>query len=279
VRWLPTDYCYFRCDKEPEDDHIFCRGDSNGCASGNNLEEAILQGFLELVERDATAMWWYNRVRRPAIDLESFQDPFFDRMMSWQRDQGRTLVALDITSDLGIPAAVAASWDDDGGKILMGLGAHLDARLAVSRAISELNQSLPLVGFGDATEAYEDFKPQEASPLVSWFESEDLDSQPHLVPDSTNTKSAESYPNMHADDLLDDVHACMEIVHEKGLEMIVLDLTRPDVDFSTVRVTVPGLRHFWARFAPGRLYDVPVEAGWSDRKLDESELNPIPFFL
>ncbi len=61
--------------------------------------------------------------------------------------------------------------------------------------------------------------------------------------------------------------------------MIVLDLTRPDIDFSTVRVTVPGLRHFWARFAPGRLYDVPVEAGWSDRKLDESELNPIPFFL
>ena len=40
--------------------------DSNGCAAGNTLEEAIVQGFLELVERDAYAIWWYNRLRRAA---------------------------------------------------------------------------------------------------------------------------------------------------------------------------------------------------------------------
>ena len=38
--------------------------DSNGCAAGNTVEEAILQGFLELVERDAYAIWWYNRLQR-----------------------------------------------------------------------------------------------------------------------------------------------------------------------------------------------------------------------
>ena len=37
--------------------------DSNGCAAGNTLEEAILQGFYELAERDAFAIWWYNRLR------------------------------------------------------------------------------------------------------------------------------------------------------------------------------------------------------------------------
>jgi len=42
---------------------------SNGCAAGNTREEAILQGFLELVERDAAAIWWYGEIRRPAIDL------------------------------------------------------------------------------------------------------------------------------------------------------------------------------------------------------------------
>jgi hypothetical protein len=45
------------------------------------------------------------------------------------------------------------------------------------------------------------------------------------------------------------------------------------------RVVVPGLRHFWGRYAPGRLYDVPVELGWLERPRTESELNPIPFFL
>jgi hypothetical protein len=41
-----------------------------------------------------------------------------------------------------------------------------------------------------------------------------------------------------------------------------------------VRVVAPGLRHFWARFGPGRLYDVPVREGWLSRSLGEEELNP-----
>ena len=41
----------------------------------------------------------------------------------------------------------------------------------------------------------------------------------------------------------------------------------------------PGLRHFWARFAPGRLYDVPVELGWVPQRLQEDELNPVAMFL
>jgi oxazoline/thiazoline synthase len=45
------------------------------------------------------------------------------------------------------------------------------------------------------------------------------------------------------------------------------------------KVIVPGLRHFWARFAPGRLYDVPVRLGWISRPLAEEELNPVPMFL
>src|SRR5690606_30411941 len=32
------------------------------------------------------------------------------------------------------------------------------------------------------------------------------------------------------------------------------------IGMPAVKVIVPGLRHFWARFAPGRLYDVPVAA-------------------
>jgi len=63
------------------------------------------------------------------------------------------------------------------------------------------------------------------------------------------------------------------------MEMIILDLTRSDVNFPTVRVTVPGLRHFWPRFGPGRLFDVPLKLGWIDKQLDERELNPIPFFF
>jgi hypothetical protein len=51
-------------------------GCSNGNAAGNTLEEAILQGFFELVERDAMALWWYNRLRKPGVAVETFGEPY-----------------------------------------------------------------------------------------------------------------------------------------------------------------------------------------------------------
>jgi len=53
-----------------------------------------------------------------------------------------------------------------------------------------------------------------------------------------------------------------------------LDQTRPDIGLRVVKVFVPGMRHFWARFGPGRLYDVPVAMGWVERPLTEDQLNP-----
>ena len=55
---IPTAYCYYRYPQA--DGHNFCRGDSNGNAAGSSLEEAIVQGFMELVERDCIALWWYS---------------------------------------------------------------------------------------------------------------------------------------------------------------------------------------------------------------------------
>jgi ribosomal protein S12 methylthiotransferase accessory factor len=70
------------------------------------------------------------------------------------------------------------------------------------------------------------------------------------------------------------VDACVEIAGRAGLDFLVLNQTRPDVEVPVVRVIVPGLRHFYRRFAPGRLYDVPVKLGLRDRPSLESELTP-----
>jgi ribosomal protein S12 methylthiotransferase accessory factor len=46
-----------------------------------------------------------------------------------------------------------------------------------------------------------------------------------------------------------------------------------------VKVVVPGLRHFWPRFAPGRLFDVPVRLGRLPRPTAYADLNPIPLYV
>jgi ribosomal protein S12 methylthiotransferase accessory factor len=112
-----------------------------------------------------------------------------------------------------------------------------------------------------------------------WLRTATVANQPYLLPAEGAPRTGGSYPRAWADDLAADVRACQAVVEQLGLEMLVLDQTRPEVGLPVAKVIVPGLRHFWARFAPGRLYEVPVRLGWLPRPLTEEELNPIPMFL
>ncbi len=73
-----------------------------------------------------------------------------------------------------------------------------------------------------------------------------------------------------------DVKLCQRIVESKGMEMLVLDQTRPDIGLRVAKVIVPGMRHIWKRLSARRLYNVPVSMGWLKEALTEEELNPFP---
>jgi ribosomal protein S12 methylthiotransferase accessory factor len=277
VRYLPTAFCYFNY---PQDcDRTYCFSCSNGNAAGNTREEAVLQGFLELVERDGVALWWYNRVRRPAVDLDGFAEPYLHALRAFLHRRGRDLWALDLTSDLGVPVFAAASRCTDGGpeQILFGFGAHLDARIALLRAVTELNQMLS--GILSAPAGAEPGAHLSDKTTIHWLRTATVANQPYLAPLDGRPRTAVDFPPCRSDDLKDDVLFCQALVERQGMEMLVLDQTRPEIGLPVVKVIVPGLRHFWTRFAPGRLYDVPVQLGWLPRALTEEQLNPIPMFL
>jgi ribosomal protein S12 methylthiotransferase accessory factor len=59
-----------------------------------------------------------------------------------------------------------------------------------------------------------------------------------------------------------DIFTCVDRAAQLGLETLVLDQTQSDIGLHVVKVIMPSMRHFWARFAPGRLYNVPVKLGW-----------------
>ena len=74
-------------------------------------------------------------------------------------------------------------------------------------------------------------------------------------------------------------YSARQLVERHGMELLVLDQTRAEIGLPVVKVFVPGLRHFCSRFAPGRLYEVPVRLGWLPRALSEEQLNPVSMFL
>ncbi|MGB8398170.1 TOMM precursor leader peptide-binding protein [Bradyrhizobium sp.] len=261
-RYVPTSLLYF-----------FYRGpaafhaDSNGCAAGNTREEAIVQGFLELVERDAYAIWWYNRTRQPEVDLSQFDDSYVRDLNHQLADTGRKLWVLDITSDLGIPTYVAiVHWIQNGQEnIEFGSGAHFDRRIALLRALTELNQFLSIGLMGGGT---------GEKPSLDGVTPLRLQDYPFLTPGGNPPVQPASSLTMPLDNTREQVDACVDIAARAGLDFLVLDQTRPDVEVPVVRVVVPGMRHFYRRFAPGRLYDVPVRLGLRDRPSLESELTP-----
>jgi ribosomal protein S12 methylthiotransferase accessory factor len=269
-KYLPTAFCYYNY-KLPKTQR-FCGADSNGNAAGGTLEDAILQGFLELVERDSVALWWYNRLSRPTVDLASFNDSYLLELQDWYRSQQRELWVLDLTTDLNIPAFAALSRNVGGGeeRIISGYGAHFDAKIAISRALTEVNQ------IGTNVDQ-QDYSTAPDSALKYWFSQATLANQPYLAPSvQTPPKQYTDYPQQWSDDIEKDVLTCVEIVKRAGLEMLVLNQTRPDINLPVVKVIIPGLRHFWSRFGAGRLYDVPAKLGWLPAPLTEDQMNPMP---
>ena len=271
-RLLPTDLLFMSQRRSP----CYSVGCSNGCAAGNNLEEAVLQGFYEVVERDAVAIWWYNRLAMPAVELAAFDDDWLATVPAHLGALGREVTALDLTHDLGIPVIAALSYLREASqeRIVLGLGCHLDPCTAARRAVLEMCQMLAADAAGRM--AADD----NVWGIDSWLANATRDGQPYLVADGTVPKRTPAdFGAAPGADLLEAIEAGQHAVEAQGLEMLVLDQTRPDAAMPAVKVVVPGMRHFWARFAPGRLYEVPVKMGWIDQSRAEADLNPIPFFL
>jgi len=260
-RYVPLAYCY--AEAPADSGTTFCGPCSNGVAAGTCLEEAVLQALLELVERDAAAIWWYNRLARPAIDLASFADPYFEALQADYARLGWTVWVLDLTHDLGIPTCVALAHEAQADRFALGFGCHLEPRLAVQRALTELNQLFDPAGTRRAP-----------------WELERQADRAYLFPHPELPRvTAHRLPRLGGADLRADIAACVKRLDEAGLELVAVDKTRPDIGLHVVQVIVPGLRHFWPRLGPGRLYQVPCALGWLPRPLAETELNPVPLFV
>lgn len=280
VRELPAAYCWYG---HPERETLAaCAADSNGAAAGSTLEEAIVQGFCEVVERDAVALWWYHRSRLPGVDLDSFGDRWVDDVRRVHAERlDRRLWVLDLTADLGIPtyAGVSSRVGGAAEDVVVGFGAALDPHVALVRALTEVNQFLPSVTQRNSNGTTQYGLNDPAS--LRWFTTVRTAEQPWLLPDPGQApRTAADHPRGVAPgDVAADVAYCVDVAARAGLEVLVVDQSRPDIDLAVAKVVVPGARHFWRRLGAGRLWDVPARLGRSPLAGDETAANPYSVFF
>ncbi|KAF1050571.1 MAG: hypothetical protein GAK34_01821 [Delftia tsuruhatensis] len=255
-RYLPLGFCLAHA---PAQSLHHVGWTSNGCAAGNTREEAILQGFMELVERDAAAIWWYGQIRRPAIALDGIAAATRQRLARSCGPQWSYWL-LDITHDFGIPVVVCVGRHADTGHWAVGFGCSLDRALACERALTEISQ-LIAAGKGFAV-------PQQVQAFLHPLDGTD-------APPQQPAQQADTAPP----DIAQAIARCVDIARGLGLETIVYDHSRPDIPLYTVKVVVPGLCHIWPELGNPRLRDVPVALGWRSRPLQESEFNPQALYV
>jgi ribosomal protein S12 methylthiotransferase accessory factor len=221
----------------PDTDLQLFRYHTNGIASGNTVEEAILHALFELIERDAWSI--AEEKGRASADVVVEEDSLPGRLLRQFEENGIKIHLKDLTHDIGIPTIGAAADDTvtkDPELLTIGVGTHLDPETACVRAITEVAQSRTTHKHGVKGNArllkiandmgYD--KVKKANRV--WYS--DLNEKVRL----------EEMNNLSTPYVLDDIEVVLGRLAETGFEMVIVsDLTRPETGIPAVRMTVPGL--------------------------------------
>jgi len=206
--------------------------DTNGLASGNVIEEAVLHALLEVIERDALS----RAERRHSMGTRLSVG-----------DAGPVREILDLYAKNGIEIhlwllegwtsipTVAAAADDtvakDPSLLVMGAGTHLDPSIAALRALTEVAQSRASQLQGGRVNPDR----QHLIERIGYDRMKRINRE--WFCDAPFT-SLERLPNLATEYFDEDIGVALDEVGKEAERVLVCDLTRTTVP--VVRVIVPG---------------------------------------
>lgn len=264
---------------------------STGLACGNSIEEAILMGLYEVVERDALMITWLNRLSPPLVDVESIDDSPLQDLIARHRKKGVKAYLADITTDLSIPTFLALTESErgNGAAVTVGSASRVSPKQAMLKALEESAHARNWVKIMMRTR--EPIAPTDDFSFVQDFPDHPfLYGHAFMLPQTQFIRASQAslrfddLPDPQDESILSNLRYCLRVLADKGYDVIAVDITSPDVadlGFSVVRVAVPELQPIsvevgYRCLGGNRLYEVPVRLGHRDRPITEEEINPYP---
>lgn len=234
--YVPTNAIFHPYTPDNSAQSLF-KSNTNGLASGNILDEAILHGILEVIERDAWSIFELTHKNYAQINLDSIESDLVNETIDKFESNGIKIKLMDFTADIKIPT-IAASADDtvtkDAGLLTLGMGTHLDPEVAILRALTEVAQSRATQINGAREDTVRaDFAREagyERMKRINKFYFKEEETQIDLA--EIENKSTTS------------INKDIEIVKEELIandikQILYADLTRKELDISVVRVIIP----------------------------------------
>ncbi len=230
---------------------------SNGVGAARNYDDAVVTGVLEIIERDAVALWWYGHMPAHAVNPEVLKEPgFIDILRKSRRDPQRRLRFLDITTEFNLPVVAVISANVDGSEVACGFSCRKNITSAIIQAFLEMCQ-MELAQYISAIrlkhQGEEALSPLDKI-LINRRENLNLNKyqqfKEHMPP------KAGRY-----DDGSDSLSHLIETVNRNGLNIYAANLTRNTIQIPVSRVVIPGLQPPTTNFISRRLKKVMRQTG------------------
>lgn len=267
----------------PNEDAI-CFGLMTGSAAGSTLEQAMLGGLLEIIERDSFMIMWYNRLQMPGIDLNgsALLEPF-KALMDERRFR---LDLVDTTSDIGVPSVFGLLHTRDG-KVSFGGAARSTLEEAASKTLMEISQ----LYMGNKAQIYASGLPElQADQIVDYGLRLPYYEQPNAMRELDFACAAPKTRKLAANPIdgkashAEQLKQVLDRLAARGLEAICADVTTEDaraLGLHVVKMIVPGTvqlpRSEHERLIGSRrIFDVPVGTGYRAFPIAPTDLNTAP---
>ncbi|MGW3559788.1 YcaO-like family protein, partial [Streptomyces sp. NPDC000963] len=267
-RAVPEVLAYYH---KPGIEHRFVQESSNGCSSGGSLEEAVLGGLMEVLERDAFLLAWHGRQPLPEIDPATSADPRTRVMVDRMALYGYRARFFDtrITFPVPVVTGVAERFDGGPARMCFGAGASLDPEAALAAALCEIaTDSVQLLQRFERNEAGYRAMAEDFTRITGLHDHPLVYAVPEMGrhADFLLRRPSPPAPVAVADlrppgfgaigaDVRDDLLVAVEAVTSAGFDVVVVDQTAPEqraLGLHTVKVLVPGL--------------LPLDFGWTRQR-------------
>ena len=235
--YVPSNAIYHPYVLEDNSCQSLFKSNTNGLASGNSLEEAILHGMFEVIERDAWSIFELTHKNYKQIDLDSIESETVNDALSKFSENDIKIKLMDFTADVNIPT-IAASADDtllkDAGLLTLGIGTHLDPEVAVLRALTEVAQSRATQIHG----AREDTVRADFARTAGYERMKHINK--YYFQEEDEKIRLSDIENRSTDSITKDIDIVLEELKSNEIEhMLYYDLTRPELNVNVVRVIIP----------------------------------------
>ncbi len=203
----------------------------NGSCAGNTIEEALLQGLCELVERHVCCLWDRRRPVTPTIAPESATDPTLRHLLAAFAAAGIRVWLKDFSFGMPVPTVAALAYDPvtfpSKSEIVFTAGTASSPEKAAIRALTEVAQ---LAGDFETGSIY------EASGLPKFLRLEDL----HWVEDGP-TIPFQDLPSILHPDITQELRTLARGLAQLGHPPLALATTHPRLGIPTAYTFAPGL--------------------------------------